>query len=193
MAGQSTLIEAAAGDRDRVPELFTGLPASLDTALTVYVPVGADFRALAWSDGPAEDLVVPSVALQAPAITVAQGTLGLRLVAWHPVRTSAGMIGVVAAEEILSTTGGIHPSLGEYRLPTSFGPVLVARSTDEMPMSLGMTRVTVVSDGLAPVLDIAFAPAVLDAARAGFRRRVLLASALPFVIVLLVLATWFAG
>lgn len=193
VAEQSTLIEAATADRDRVPTLFAALPAAVDTALTVYVPVGAgDFRVLAWSDGPAEDLVVPPVAPHSPALTVAQGTLGLRLVAWHPVRTSAGMIGVVAAEEILSSTAGIHPSLGEYRLPTSFGPVLVARSTDEMPMSPGMNRVTVVSDGSAPVLDIAFAPDVLDTARARFRGRVLMAFALPFVIVLLVLATRFA-
>ena len=189
VAGQGPLIDAAAADRDRVPTLFAALPAAPDTALTVYVPAGAgDFRVLAWSDGPAEDLVVPAVALDSPAITVAQGTLGLRLVAWHPVRASTGMVGVVAAEQILSTTDGLHPSLGEHRLPTSYGPMLVARSADVMPILPGMHRVTVLSDGAAPVLDIAFAPAVLDAARAGFRRRVLLAAVLPFVVMLLVFA-----
>ncbi|MEO6221907.1 MAG: ATP-binding protein [Vicinamibacterales bacterium] len=189
VAGQGELIEGALANRDRVRVLFAALPSSVDTALTVYVPAGAgDFRVLAWSDGPAEDLQVPPTALDSPAITVAQGTLGLRLVAWHPVRTGARMVGVVAAEQILSTTGGLHPSLDEYRLPTSFGPVLVARSADVMPGSADMNRVTVVSDGATPVLDIAFMPAVLDAARTGFRSRVLLASLLPFVIVLLVLA-----
>ncbi|HUR21276.1 MAG TPA: ATP-binding protein [Vicinamibacterales bacterium] len=189
VADQGPLIEAAAADRDRVPMLFAALPSAPDTALTVYVQAGAgDFRVLAWSDGPAEDLVVPAVALDAPAITVAQGTLGLRLVAWHPVRSRGRSVGVVAAEQILSTTGGIHPSLGEYRLPTSFGPVLVARSVDVTEVPAGMNRVTVVSDAAAPVIDIVFAPAVLDAARAGFRRRVLLAAAIPFVVMLLMFA-----
>jgi hypothetical protein len=98
------------------------------------------------------------------------------------------MVGVVAAEQILSTTGGLHPSLGEYRLPTSFGPVLVVRSADVMPVPARMDRVTVVSDGAAPVLDIVFAPAVLDAARAGFSRRVLFAAVIPFVVLILLLA-----
>ena len=189
VAEQAPLIEAAAADRDRVSQLFAALPAEADTALTVYFQAGAgDFRVLAWNEGPAEDLVVPRVALDAPAITVAAGTLGLRLVAWHPVRTSDRMVGVVAAEQILSTTGGIHPSLGEYRLSTSFGPVLVARSADVTSVPAGMNRVTVVSDGPAPVLDIVFAPAVLDAARSGFRSRVILAAVTPFVVLLVLLA-----
>ncbi len=189
MAAEGALIAEAVADRDRVAILFAALPSAPDTALTVYVPAGAgQFRVLAWSDGPAEDLKVPATALESPAITVAQGTLGLRLVAWHPARVDSQIVGVVAAEQILSTTGGLHPRLGEYRLSTSFTPVLVARSVDDMPVTTGVNRVTVVSDGATPVLDIAFAPAVLDAARGGFRRRVLLASSLPFVVLLLVLA-----
>ena len=192
VAEQGPLIEAAAGDRDRVPVLFAALPSRPDTAVTVYAQAGAaDFKVLAWSEAPAEDLDVPSSAIAAPAISVAQGALGLRLVAWHPVRVNAQMAGVVAAEQILSTTSGLHPSLGEYRLPTSFGPVLVARSGDGMPMSPGMTRVTVVTDGTVPVLDIAFSPVVLDLARGGFRRRVLLAASIPIVLVLLVIAARF--
>ena len=189
VAEQAPLIEAAAADRDRVSMLFSALPPAPDTALTVYAQAGAgDFRVLAWSEGPAEDLVVPAVALESPAITVAAGTLGLRLVAWHPVRTSGRAIGVIAAEQILSTTGGLHPSLGEYRLPTSFGAVLVARSADVSSVPAGMNRVTVLSDGAAPILDIVFASGALDAARSGFRRRVLLAAVSPIVVLLLLFA-----
>ena len=193
VAEQGPLIAAAADDRDRLPTLFGALPSRADTAVTVYVPPGAgEFRALAWSEGPAEDLVVPAVATSSPAITVAQGTLGLRLVAWQPARVNGQMVAVVAAEQILSTTGGLHPSLGEYRVPTSFGPVLVAPSGEGMPVSADMTRVTVVTDGTAPVLDIAFSPGVLDAARGGFRRRVLFAAVVPIVLLMLVLAARFA-
>ena len=73
LAGQATLIEAAILNRDRVPDLFAALPAAPDTALTVYVTAGAgDVRVLAWSDGPAEDLVVPATAFTSPLLAVAQ-------------------------------------------------------------------------------------------------------------------------
>ncbi|MCR4374147.1 MAG: hypothetical protein NUW22_04800, partial [Acidobacteria bacterium] len=189
VAGSADLIDAANLDRDRVPELFAALPARADTALTVYVPAGAgDFRVLAWSDGPAEDLTVPAAAQEAPALVVAEGTLGLRLVAWHPVRIGSRRVGVVAAEQILSTTGGLHPSLGEYRLPTSFGAVLVTRPGAPQPGDADTDQVTILSDAGAPLLDVAFSPTTFDVARAGFRRRVVLVAALPLIGVLLVLA-----
>ena len=189
VADNASLIEAASLNRDRVPELFAALPASADTALTVYVPAGAgDFRVLAWSDGPAEDLNVPAAAQEAPALLVAEGALGLRLVAWHPVRMGSERVGVVAAEQILSTTGGRHPSLAEYRLPTSFGAVRVTRPGAPLAGGADTDQVTILSDAGTPLLDVAFSPFTFDAARAGFRRRVLLVAALPLVGLLLALA-----
>lgn len=189
VAAGGALIEAAVANRDRVPDLFAALPAGADTSVTVYVPSGpGDVRVLAWSTGPAEDLVVPPSAFDTPAVTVAQGTLGLRLVAWHPVRPAGRTTAVVAAEQILSTTGGLHPGFGEYRMPTSFGPVVVMRSLDPGPAPAGLTRVTVLRDRGSSVLDITFSPLSLDAARSGFRRRVVVASVLPLVAAMLVMA-----
>jgi len=189
VAAEATLVEAATTERDRLPELFAALPATADIALTVYAPAGAgDFRVLAWNGGIAEDLSVPLAALESPTLVVAQGTIGLRLVAWHPVRLETRTVGVVAAEQVLSTTAGLHPGLGDYRLPTSFGPVLVERSDSGAPPPAGTTRITILAEGGQPLLDIQFAPALLDAARAGFRRRVLVAAVMPIVLGMIVLA-----
>jgi len=188
VAANAALIEAATSDRDRVVDVFAALPDSPDAALTVYVPTGTGtFSVLAWNDGPAEDLEVPPAVLDAPGLFVAQGTLGLRLVAWHPVRVDARRVGIVAAEQVLSTTGGLHPSLGEYHLLTSFGPVQVVPSANVVGVPAGTIKTVVLSDS-APLLDIVFAPVTLDAARQEFRRRVLLAAILPLVGALLVLA-----
>jgi len=189
VAGNTALIEGAATNRDRVPNLFASLSDARDTALTVYVSAGAgDFRVLAWSDGPAEDLVVPQVALRTPTLTIAQGTLGLRLVAWSPVRAGAGLTAVVSAEAILSTTGGLHPNLGEYRLPTTFGPVVVTPSTATVRPVPGHRRLTVLTDGSAPLLDISFPDQTIDQARGAFRRRVLFAAVLPLAALLVMLS-----
>lgn len=189
VAASATLIDAATTDRDRIAELFAALPVSPDAALTVYVPTGTGtFRVLAWNDGPAEDLEVPPLALETPALFVAQDTLGLRLVAWHPVRIDSRRVGVVAAEQVLSTTGGLHPSLGEYRLQTSLGPVQVVSSSATPSAVSGVIQTTVLSADNTALLDIVFAPAELDVARREFRRRVLLAGILPLVGALLILA-----
>ncbi len=191
VASQTALIEAASRDRDRVPELFAALPAAPDTALTVYVPAGAGaLRVLAWNDGPAEDIPEPRAQADVPTIFVAQGTLGLRLVAWHPIVVDRRRLAVVTAELILSTTAGIHPSLGEYHFPTSFGPVLVTRAGTEPRATDDAQdeKVTVLAEGDVALLDIAFSRQALDTARAQFRRHVLLVSALPLVGLLLVLA-----
>jgi signal transduction histidine kinase len=190
VAAHATLIEAATLDRDRVPELFAALPARADAAITVYVPAGAgDFRVLAWSDGPAEDLTVPAAAQEAPALVVAEGTLGLRLVAWHPVRIDNQRVGVVAAEQILSTTGGLHPSLGEYHLSTSFGPVVVTRPGVPPRGHTAADHVAIQSDAGTPLLDVAILPETFAVARAGFRRRLLLVAAVPLAGLLIALAT----
>ncbi len=189
VAANATLIDAATADRDRIAELFAALPASPDAALTVYVPTGTGtFRVLAWNDGPAEDLEVPASVLEAPGLFVAQGTLGLRLVAWHPVLVDSRRVGVVAAEQVLSTTGGLHPSLAEYHLQTSFGPVQVVPSNVDPPAAADTIKPTVLSAKNTALLDIIFAPAELDDARREFRRRVLLAGILPLVGALLILA-----
>ncbi len=189
VAASATLIDAATTDRDRVAELFATLPISPDLALTVYVPTGTGtFRVLAWNDGPAEDLEVPATVLEAPGLFVAEGRLGLRLVAWHPVRVDSRRVGVVAAEQVLSTTGGLHPSLGEYHLQTSFGPVQVVLSSVDPPAPADTIKPTVLSANNTALLDIVFAPAELDEARREFRRRVLLVGILPLVGALLILA-----
>jgi nitrogen fixation/metabolism regulation signal transduction histidine kinase len=185
VARQGQLVGAASQDRDRIPELFANLPAQIDAAVTVYVPTGAgDYRVLAWSDGPAEDLPVPAGARETPTLLVAQGTLGLRLVAWHPIRLDTRLVGVVAAEQILSTTGGLHPSLGEYRLTTSFGPVLVTQAGVGLAAGDDTDQITIRSDAGTPLLDVVFSPATLDAARMGFRRRVWLVAGLPLIALL---------
>ncbi len=187
-AGQAALIEAASLDRDRVLDLFAALPSASGAAVTVDVPSGAgELRVLAWSDGPAEDQDVPPTTFDAPTLFVAQGTLGLRLVAWNPVRIDQRRVGAVAAEQILSVRQ-LHPSLREYFLPTSFGPVLIVRSGTAVPVAAGTRLVTVLSDTDTALLDIAIVEATLDAARGGFRRRVLLVAALPLVAALLALA-----
>ncbi|HEY8551383.1 MAG TPA: ATP-binding protein [Vicinamibacterales bacterium] len=96
-----------------------------EVAATVYDGSG---RPIAWNGRPSE---IPPERVQAPRnLFVAQGPLGLRLVATEPVMsgdTPARRVGTVAAERRLSTpdpTGGGDA----FVLPTSFGPVTLRRT-----------------------------------------------------------------
>ena len=62
-------------------------------SLTIY---SADYRTLAWSDGPAEDLG-PDRLRPANSLFVAEGTLGLRLVHVRALRAGDRLVGSVRA------------------------------------------------------------------------------------------------
>ena len=117
-----------------------------DLALTVY---GRNAIALAWSGRPSE--IPRERILGEPALLVAPGPLGPRLVHLEPVIdnstavTAAGLprrLGSVAAERVLSPTFGVgDPTLDSFLLPTSIASVsLRAHTTKAWPTLHGRYR-----------------------------------------------------
>lgn len=198
IARDAALIDRASTDRDVLPQLFarlegTRLPNAPMQAITVYVPDGTGgHRLLAWSDGPAEDLDVRSelfAATAAPVTVVIPGALGLRLVAISPVTLDARHLGVVTAERIL--TSGARGSRGAatYQLTTSLGDVSVAPAELTAGGDQGVGHVTVFTPDGRPLVDVSYAPATIEQARARFRGRVIALACLPLLLLATAVAT----
>ncbi len=180
----SSRVLAATGDRDSLPQLFLDLVgATSDThgtaSLTIY---SADYRTLAWSDGPAEDL--PADRLRAAdALFLTEGTLGLRLVHTRQLRSEDRLAGVAAAERLLSfAVGGAADTHEAY--PTPYGDVMlvlpsVSSAADNLarPYSFMLTA----ASG-APLAEVRFDPDVIGRTRSLFRWRLAAVALLPLLI-----------
>jgi signal transduction histidine kinase len=192
VAGEAALVGDATADRDELPRLFARLfelaaPVGASrTSVTVYVPTGpaGGYRVLAWSAGPAEDLA--SDRLSGPAaLFVAPGTVGLRLVFVQPMEDGGRRVGVAAAESVLSPVSEMR--VGEaFHLDTSYGAVEI------IPRFAGAGESQSVTNGFlitgsngAPLLEVHYSPADLEAGRQRFWRGVVVAAALPLVALLL--------
>jgi signal transduction histidine kinase len=126
-ADAGRISRAARGDEPSAADLFAAIEAAHTrhderVALTVYGG-GPSPAAVAWSDGPAEDL--PADRVSGPeALFAADGTLGLRLVYLTPVHDAEGVrVGAVAAERILVPSLGVARHAPGRVLETSLAPV----------------------------------------------------------------------
>ena len=192
---EAALIAAAVESEDSLTLLFTRLidlarfagPSGTISA-TVYVPHGTAYRVLAWSDGPAETLEADRLA--GPAMLfIARGTVGLRLVFVRPIESGAHRKAVVATETVLSPVSTVGRADDAFRFSTSFGPVTV------VPAAFGTegrdpNSFLIASPQGAPLLEVSYEQSLLTGGRAEFRRRVLVAAALPGIVALLFLTAY---
>ena len=192
------LVASARESRERLSELFARVSAPVAAGLesvsaTVWIPTGPifGFRALAWTDGPAQE--VSGTDLNAAAgLFVSSGPGGLRLVFARPIELGGARIGVATAEVPLSA-----PSLGgtqEERdvIASSAGPIRITPiGATGVPPEPG--HFTVHSPAGVPLLH-AFVPLnqIADA-RSVFRRRAAAVALLPWAACALVLLADLVG
>ncbi|MEI7926332.1 MAG: hypothetical protein WCI61_09120, partial [Chloroflexota bacterium] len=183
-------IAAAIVDRERLPQIFLKLvdvtaPSHGTASVTIY---SADYRTLAWSDGPAEDLA-PDRLRAAEALFVTEGTLGLRLVHVRALRANDRLVGVAAAESLLSFSVGGAPER-HLAFSTPYGDVtLVPPSVSSASDNVPRPHTFMIADASgAPLVEVRYDPAAIAATRSAFRRAATAAAALPLVITLLLLA-----
>jgi len=198
IARDTTLIDRATTDRDVLPQLFTRLeesrlPGAPTHALTVYVPDGTGgYRLLAWSDGAAEDVNVGSslrADATAPVTVVLPSALGLRLVAFTPVRLDGRALGVVTAERILTMADRGARQPGAYVLSTSMGDVSVAPAGHSRAPVDTIGRVEVLTPDGRPLVEVTYTPETIEAARAVFRGRVIGLASLPLLLLFVAAAS----
>jgi signal transduction histidine kinase len=177
-------------DREALPQVFLKLvditaPSHGTASLTIY---SADYRTLAWSDGPAEDL--PAERLRGPdGLFVTEGTLGLRLVHIQSLRQGDHQVGVAAAETLLSFAVGGAPER-HLAFPTPYGDVsLVLPSLSSAGDNVRRPHTFMVTDATgAPLVEVRYDPATIAATRSAFRRDRAAIAALPIILSLLLLA-----
>jgi signal transduction histidine kinase len=190
VARQGELVALAASEPSRLPALFTRLASltrpvgSSQPSTTVYVPVGpaGQYRVLAWSDGPAEDL--PADRLSANSgLFIARGTVGLRVVFPVPIEHDGRRVGIATAETILSPETPLRS--GRYELTSSLGPVAVAPVLgDAGETQPRADRFVVTGPSGAPLLEVRFSTADLARRRQAMRARVFALASLPVVALL---------
>ena len=171
-ADTGRIARAARDDEAAAADLFAAIEAAHPrhndrVAITVYGPAS---RAVAWSDGPAEDLPIDRV-IGPEALFAAQGTLGLRLVFLTPVIALDGArIGAVAAERVLVPALGVESGASARELETSLAPVqLLTRFEGAGETADANTFVLHATTGEV-LLQGRVDPAALADARARFRR-----------------------
>ena len=188
-------VAAAIAQPDGAPALFDRLmqlahATSADSiSATTYIPTGVarEYRVLAWSDGPAEN-ISPDRLGGPPALFLARGTLGLRLVYVQPIESGGRRLAVVAAETVLAPAIGVGPGPDAYRIATAFGPVSAVMTFSGASVEPpAPSRFVIAPQGGGSALEVSFAAADLHAARLLFRRRVAAIAALPLVAALLLL------
>lgn len=183
-------IDHAILDREALPQVFLKLVDATATShgtasLTIY---SADYRTLAWSDGPAEDLG-PDRLRAADSLFVAEGTLGLRLVHVRALRAGDRLVGTAAAESLLSFAVGGAPEQ-QLAFATPYGDVtLVLPSLSSAGDNLPRPHAFMIADGAgAPLVEVRYDPAAVAATRSAFRRGAVACAVLPLVLTLLLLA-----
>ncbi len=197
VAVETNLVRSATSAADGLPALFARLadlrrPVGLaGTSATVYVPDTASaFRVLAWSDGPAEDLSADRLS-GPPSVFVTPGASGLRLVAVQPIVSDGQRLGVAAAELVLSerlsqATVDFGACSGE--LTTAYGPVVATAPCGGAGVGPESTNSFLLRDATGQVLlEVQYNPEQLLDRRATHRRRLMAATGVPLVALLLLL------
>ncbi|MEX2270393.1 MAG: HAMP domain-containing sensor histidine kinase [Vicinamibacterales bacterium] len=193
-ADAQRIAEAARGDQTAATTLFADIEAQHGrhddrVALTVYGPThGRVSRALAWSDGPAEDLP-PDRVEGAEALFVADGTLGLRLVYVTPVvGPDRVRVGAVATERILVPALGVERGASVRVLPATLAPVQLRTRYEGAGESAGPNTFVLHARTGEVLLQGYVDPAALARARDRYRRGVLAIAglALAFTLALFV-------
>ncbi len=173
-ADTDRIAAAARGDQTATADLFAAIEAVHTghddrVAITVY---GPSPDAVAWSDGPAEDL--PADRVGGPeALFAADGTLGLRLVYLTPVYAGDGArVGAVAAERILVPALGVARGVSGRVLDLSLAPVRLVTRYEGAGETSGPNTFVVHARTGEVLLQAHVEPGALAAARARFRRGV---------------------
>ncbi len=185
VAKNAALVSAAATSRDRLPELFSrvserGAADSDAVSATVWIPTDPTpgYRALAWTDGPAED-IAPAYLNRAPDLFVAPGASGLRLVFVQPIELDGTRVGIAAAETPLSLPAPTA-AFGQARvIASSVGPLPIDM-LDGRPPSAGPGRFTVSSPAGVALAEVRVSANQIAGARRVFRWRVAALSMLPW-------------
>ena len=177
-ADTERIARAARGDQGAADALFAAIEAVHAThdervAITVYRPsTSSVVQAVAWSDGPAEDL--PADRVDGPeALFAADGTLGLRLVYVTPVFGPDGVrVGAVAAERVLVPALGVAHGASGRVLETPLVPVRLLTRYEGAGEFDGPTTFVVHARTGEVLLQGQVDPQALAAARARHRRGV---------------------
>jgi signal transduction histidine kinase len=188
---EGALVAGAAASPDELAPLFTRLSdlarasGTEDVSVTVYMPAGpaGEFKVLAWSDGPAEDVTSDRL-LGGPALFVAPGTVGLRLIYVEPVNANGRQVGIAAAETVLSPASQVGADTTTYSLETAFGPVVIIAAIfgggiqgGPLPNAFVLT-----APNQAPLLEVRYSPAELAAHRRLLHRRIVAIAVLPLIV-----------
>lgn len=183
-------VDHAIADREALPRVFLELVEATRSSrgaasLTIY---SADYRTLAWSDGPAEDLG-PERLRPTNSLFVAEGTLGLRLVHVRALRSGDRLVGAAAAESLLSFAVGGSPDR-HLVFATPYGDVtLVPPSLSSAGDNLARPHTFMITDPAgAPLVEVRYDTDVVAARRSAFRRGAMAFAVLPLVITLLLVA-----
>jgi len=180
------IARAARGGQAAAADLFAAIEAAQTghddrVALTVYGPPPT---AIAWSDGPAEDLPPDRVA-GPEALFAAEGTLGLRLVYLTPVYAADGArAGAVAAERILVPALGVARGGPARVLDGSLAPVRLVMRYEGAGETMGPDTFVVHARTGEVLLQGHVDPQALADARARFRRGVWAAAGLILALTL---------
>ena len=176
------LRQGVTGDQDAVRSLFETVRTAMDDegpadlAVTVY---GPNATARAWSGRPSE--IPRERILGGPALFVAPGPLGPRLIHLEPVVDDSGRattadlprrLGSVAAERALSPAPSVgDPAVDSLLLPTSIAPVSLRTAADggadKPPFSFRL-----LAPSGEPLLEASVARSDLEQTREGWRRSV---------------------
>ena len=159
---------------------------------TVYVPrASGTHRVLAWSEGPGEDLPDEQLNRASPALFVAPGPSGLRLIALHQIDDEAGArIGIASAELRLSARAErTDPPAGSCSgwLATSYGPVEAVAPCGRTGAQPPRDAFVVENEQGVGLLEVRFNPDALDARRVELRRLIVAAASIPLLLLALLL------
>jgi hypothetical protein len=185
VARDATLIAAASGSRDRLDELFQHLsqpPATGQDSVssTVWIRPGGtgDYRALAWTDGPADDLS-PTQLDRAPAVFVTGGASSLRLASIEPIVHQGQRVGVASAETPLSPPAAARAYGEPHLIESPVGPLRV-QAADDLPPPAGSSRFTALSPAGVPLFHVVVPDDQIAAAQRIFRWRIAAVAWLPW-------------
>ena len=187
------LVAAATTSMDRVAELFARLNGDRSNpdaaSVTIWVPAGArpDHRALAWTDGPSENVGFGTLD-RAPTLFAGTDAGGLRLFSLQPIQQGGQRIGVAVAEVLLSTLSTAGAFQNVPLIDSLAGPVAV--EAIDVSFAVRKDALLIAAPDGTPLFDVKVSDTQLEAAQGTFRWRVIAVALLPWALVVAtVLAT----
>ena len=130
VARMADVVAAAASEGEPLLDLFSRLAHGSETpdtiATTVWMPHGPAraFKALAWSEGPAENVSADLLG-RAPAFAMVPGVGGLRLLFVHDVVKGDSRIAVAVSETVISPSLASSTTGAVYTIDSAIGPLPV--------------------------------------------------------------------